>query len=203
MFPYLSQDVQNELAQLSQMYNQPLVRTVNLGQTSQFDPLSRTDRYGEVCMVVRRPNGLLLTMLKTFYPREAYRLPTGGINHGEPIADALLRETLEETGLDIEVRQFLAAVAYTTATTGEQPVFYTFAFLLDEIGGKLGPLDLSERVESFRFIAPTELPILVERLSHLDQHYDSQITGDWHDWGLFRAVIHNIVWEALQASRAQ
>lgn len=67
MFPYLSQDIQNELAQLSQLYNQPLVRTVNLGQTSQFDPLSRTDRYGEVCMVVRRPNGLLLTMLKQHY----------------------------------------------------------------------------------------------------------------------------------------
>ncbi len=203
MFPYLSQDIQYELAQLSQMYHPPLVRTVNLGQTSQFDPLSRMDRYGEVCMVVRRPNGLLLTMLKTFYPRAAYRLPTGGINHGEPIADALLRETLEETGLDIEVRQFLAAVAYTTATTGEKPVFYTFAFLLDEIGGKLGPLDLSERVESFRFIAPTELPILTERLKHLKQEYDPQVGGDWHDWGQFRAVIHEIVWEALEASRTQ
>lgn len=202
MFPYLSQDIQYEIAQLSQMYHKPIVRTINLGQTSQFDPLSRTDRYGEVCMVVRRPNGLLLTMLKTFYPRAAYRLPTGGINHGEPIADALLRETLEETGLDVEVRQFLAAVAYTTATTGEQPVFYTFAFLLDEIGGKLGPLDLSERVESFRFIAPTELPILTERLKHLKQEYDPQVAGDWHDWGKFRAVIHEIVWEALQTSRA-
>lgn len=112
--------------------------------------------------------------------------------------DALLHETLEENGLDIEVRLFLAAVAYTTATTGEQPVFYTFAFLLDEIGGKLGPLDLSERVESFHFITPTDFPVLTERLSHLEQHYDSQITGDWHDWGLFRAVIHNAVWKALQ-----
>ena len=200
MFPYLSQNIQHELAQLSQMYNRPLVRTVNLGQTSQFDPLNKTDRYGEVCMVVRRPSGLLLTMLKTFYPREAYRLPTGGINHGEPIADALMRETLEETGLDVEVQQFLAAVAYTTATTGERPIFYTFAFLLDEIGGKLGPLDLSERVESYRFIQPDELPVFVERLSHLEQRYDPQVAGNWHDWGQFRAVIHQAVWEALQAS---
>src|SRR5579872_6106438 len=200
MFPYLSQNIQHELAQLSQMYNRPLVRTVNLGQTSQFDPLNKTDRYGEVCMVVRRPSGLLLTMLKTFYPREAYRLPTGGINHGEPIADALMRETLEETGLDVEVQQFLAAIAYTTATTGERPIFYTFAFLLDEIGGKLGPPDLSERVESYRFIQPDELPVFVERLSHLEQLYDPQVAGNWHDWGQFRAVIHQAVWEALQAS---
>lgn len=74
----------------------------------------------------------------------------------------------------------------------------TTAILLDEIGDKLSPLDLSERVESFRFIAPTELPVLTERLSHLERHYDSQITGDWHDWGQFRAVIHQAVWEALQ-----
>lgn len=198
MFSYLSQNIQNELEQLSQMYNQPLVRTADLGETSQFDPLNRADRYGEVCMVVRRPNGLLLTMRKTFYPRGAYRLPTGGINHGESIADALLRETLEETGLDVEIRQFLAAVAYTTATTGEQPVFYTFAFLLDEVGGKLGPLDLNERIESYRFIQPADLPTLVEQLSHLDRDYDSQIAGDWHDWGQFRAVIHRLVWESLQ-----
>ncbi len=198
MFPYLPQDTQNELAQLFQMYNQPLVRTADLGETNQFDPLNKTDRYGEVCMVVRRPNGQLLTMLKTFYPKEAYRLPTGGINHGESIADALLRETLEETGLDVEVRQFLAAVAYTTAKTGEQPIFYTFAFLLDEVGGKLNPLDLSERIESFRLIQPGDLPTLVERLSHLEQKYDPQVAGNWHDWGQFRAVIHRLVWEALQ-----
>ncbi len=198
MFPYLSQDIQDELTHLSQLYNEPLIRTVNLGNTSQFDPLNKTDRYGEVCMVVRRPNGLLLTMIKTFYPREAYRLPTGGINYGEPVADALLRETLEETGLDVEVRKFLAAVAYTTAANGEEPVFYTFAFLLDEVGGKLGALDLSERVESYRFIQPDELPVLVERLSHLRQEYDPEVGGDWHDWGQFRAVIHRLVLEALQ-----
>lgn len=200
MFPYLSQDIQDELARLTQIYNEPLVRTVNLDNTSQFDPLSKTDRYGEVCMVVRRPNGLLLTMIKTFYPREAYRLPTGGINYGESVVDALLRETLEETGLDVEVRKFLAAVAYTTAVRGEEPVFYTFAFLLDETGGKLGALDLSERVESYRFIQPDELPVLEKRLSNLRQEYDPQVGGDWHDWGLFRAVIHRLVWEALQAS---
>ena len=198
MFPYLPQDVQDELEQLSQMYNAPIVRTVNLGETSQFDPLSKNDRYGEVCMVVRRPNGLLLTMIKTFYPRGCYRLLTGGINYGEPVLDALLRETLEETGLDVEVRQFLAAVAYQTVQSGEEPVFYTFAFLLDEVGGKLGPLDLEERVESYRYISPDDLPAIAERLSHLEPDYDTEIGGDWHDWGQFRAVIHRLVYEALQ-----
>lgn len=198
MFPNLPQRVQDELEQLTQMYNEPLVRTVNLGETKQFDPLSKNDRYGEVCMVVRRPNGLLLTMKKTFYPRGCHRLLTGGINYGEAVLDALLRETLEETGLDVEVQRFLAAVAYQTAQSGEEPAFYTFAFLLNEVGGKLGPLDLEERVESYRYISPDDLPMIAERLSNLEPDYDEEIGGDWRDWGQFRAVIHRLVYEALQ-----
>lgn len=52
MFPSLSQEIQDELTQLAQTYGAPLVRTVNLGISTLFDPLNKTDRYGEVCMVV-------------------------------------------------------------------------------------------------------------------------------------------------------
>ncbi len=135
MIPTLPRSTQDELAQLAKRFGQPLVRTVDLGETRQFDPLNKNDRYGEVCMVVRRKNGRLLTMKKTFYPVNAYRLPTGGIDHGESIFAALLRETNEETGLEVETRRFLVAAPYTTTSTGERSVFYTFAFLLDEIGG--------------------------------------------------------------------
>jgi 8-oxo-dGTP pyrophosphatase MutT (NUDIX family) len=102
------------------------------------DPIRKPDRYGEVCMVVRRPNGTVLLSIKTFYPRGAYRLPTGGIHRGEPILDALLRETNEETGLQTDVRRFLARIAYHSvdAPTGV-PIFHTFAFLLDETAERL------------------------------------------------------------------
>src|ERR1700730_11411247 len=104
MFPTLPQHTQDELMLLAHTYGQPLVQVANLEISSLFDPLNKTDRYGEVCMVVRRPNGKLLTMIKTFYPKGAYRLTTGGINHGENILDALLRETQEETGLQVEIQ---------------------------------------------------------------------------------------------------
>jgi 8-oxo-dGTP pyrophosphatase MutT (NUDIX family) len=199
MLPTLPQQTQDELAQLAQRFGQPLVRTTDLGQTTQFDPLNRKDRYGEVCMVVRRKNGRLLTMKKTFYPANAYRLLTGGINRNETIFDALLRETNEETGLEVETRRFLAATAYTTSSTGEQPVFYTFAFLLDEIGGTLGVLDKHERVEALREIEPEQLPALAAFLEQIGgPRYSRAIGGSWHDWGHFRAAIHHLVWEALQ-----
>ncbi len=198
MFPALSQEIQDELAQLAHSYGEPIVRTVDLGISTAFDPLNKTDRYGEVCMVVRRrSNGHLLTMIKTFYPQDAYRLLTGGINFGENVYDALLRETHEETGLQVDVKRFLAAIAYELNSEHETPVFYTFAFLLDESGGTLGAIDESERVEAFREIEVKDLPALAEHLRHIRHESSRHIGGNWHDWGNFRAVVHEAVYEAL------
>jgi 8-oxo-dGTP pyrophosphatase MutT (NUDIX family) len=197
MFPWLTQNIQDELNQLAHTYEQPLVQVANLEMSSLFDPLNKTDRYGEVCMVVRRPNGKVLTMIKTFYPHGAYRLLTGGIQKGENVLAALLRETAEETGLQVEVRRFLAAVAYRTSITGEEPVFYTFAFLLDELGGTLTVLDENEQVEDFREVEPADLLKVAEYLEQLDAEYSQALQGQVGDWGQFRAVIHRAVWQAL------
>ncbi len=197
MFPTLPPSVQHELEQLAQRYGQPLVYTSSLRANDLFDPLNKTDRYGEVCMVVRRKNGRLLTMIKTFYPKGAYRLPTGGINYGESIHDALLRETNEETGLQVTINRFLAAVAYRVPAVNTQPLFYTFAFLLDEVNGTLGAIDETERIEAFREIEPAELSTLATFLEAVKNEYSDEIDGIWNDWGHFRAVIHRTVWEAL------
>lgn len=198
MFPTLPQNIQDELEQLAQRYGQPVVRAVELDVTHLFDPLTRLDgRYGEVCMVVRRPNGHLLTMKKTFYPENAYRLPTGGVNHGESIQEALLRETAEETNLQVNISRFLAVVGYRVASQGAEPVFYTFAFLLDEIGGTLDAVDEHERIEAFREIEPDDLRARAEFFDALRSRYSQEIDGEWGEWGHFRAVIHRLVGEAL------
>jgi 8-oxo-dGTP pyrophosphatase MutT (NUDIX family) len=199
MFPTLPQHIQDELMLLAHTYGQPVVQVADLAVSKLFDPLTKTDRYGEVCMVVRRPNGKVLTMIKTFYPKGAYRLPTGGIQQGEDVLAALLRETEEETGLQVEVRRFLAAVAYRATITGEEPVFYTFAFLLDELGGTLTVLDESEQIADFREVEPADLLKLAEYLEQLGTEYSQALQGQVGDWGQFRAVIHRAVWQALQA----
>lgn len=197
--------IEQQVATLGQQYGAPLRQQVTLVSTSAFDPLGKPDRYGEVCMVVRRPNGLLLTARKTFYPPDAYRLLTGGIGHGEPIFDALLRETEEETGLDVDVRRFLAVVEYTLeprrVLAARRPAanrpFYTFAFLLQEVGGVLACYDPDERVEDFREVAVDELPRMADRLDRLGEQFDHEIQGRWRDWGRFRSVIHRTVYQAL------
>jgi 8-oxo-dGTP pyrophosphatase MutT (NUDIX family) len=138
-------------------------------------------------------------MKKTFYPPEGYRLMTGGIHHEEPILDALLRETHEETGLEVTIKRFLAAVAYRVPAINDTSSFYTFAFLLDEIGGTLGSLDEDERVEAFREIGPDELKMVAATLDSIPSERDPEIDGNWRDWGKFRAIIHRLVGEALEA----
>jgi 8-oxo-dGTP pyrophosphatase MutT (NUDIX family) len=218
----LTTALEAEIAALAARYGAPGRVSAELGGAP-FDPLAMTDRIGEVCMVVRRPSGTLITAIKTFYPPGAFRLLTGGVGHGEPIEAALLREVAEETGLEVAVRRFLAVIEYHLApTTDHRPPtageggayhvgdlvpgpnrqydFATFAFLLDELGGTLAAHDPAERIGAFREVAVAELPAMAEALDHVGERYAEEIGGSWGDWGRFRAVVHRVVYQALAAT---
>lgn len=197
----LSAPTRREVIELARRYGQP--RHIDATISDGFDdPIRREDRFGEVLMAVRRPNGRLLLAIKTFYPRGAYRLPTGGIHHGEGILDALLRETKEETGLDTEVRRFLSTIAYRAVSSPTAPpLFHTFAFLLDEVGGTLGALDTAEQIEEWREIEPAALHAQAALLERLATDGTKSIGGSWADWGRFRAVAHHAVADALEQPR--
>ncbi len=217
----LAPAIETEIADLAVRYGQPRRVAVEL-TGALFSPLILKDRHGEVCMVVRRPSGKLITAIKTFYPAGAFRLLTGGVGHGEPIAVALLREVAEETGLDVVVRRFLAVIEYRlasgqadqqTSRPGElldarslpllvsrSPIFHrfaTFAFLLDETGGTLQAHDASERIGAFHELAVADLPALAATLEHVPDGRDQEIDGSWRDWGRFRAVAHRVIYAAM------
>jgi 8-oxo-dGTP pyrophosphatase MutT (NUDIX family) len=195
---------ETEIAALAARYGAPRRVAAQL-HGAPFDPLILADRTGEVCMVVRRPSGKLITAIKTFYPPGAFRLLTGGVGHGEPIEAALLREVAEETGLEVAVRQFLAVIEYQLdAITDHRPPttdhyhFATFAFLVDELGGALAVHDPAEQIGAFREVAVAELPAMAATLDQVGgDGVDPRIGGSWGDWGRFRAVVHRVVYAAL------
>ncbi len=187
-----------EIAALAARYGTPRSVVADLPDGA-FSPLTKTDRIGEVCMVIRRPGGRLITARKNYYPPGTFRLLTGGIKPGESIEAALLRETQEETGLDFAVRRFLAMIAYRVpGRPAEAPAFYTFAFLIDELGGVLASQDPDEQVESFREVELIELPAMAEHLSYTPDGYHPEISGSWRSWGMFRAVAHHAVVDAMR-----
>lgn len=197
----LADHVEAQVRALAEQYGEPQRLLAQLdGQP--FSPLNEGDRYGEVCMVIQRPNGRLIGAKKTFYPSGAYRLLTGGIHHGEAIETALLREVWEETGLEVTVARFLAVIEYQLADQQHVagiPHFATFAFLVRERGGTLAPNDPDERLEDYREFAVEDLPQVARTLSTIGAGFDEEIGGRWSDWGAFRAVVHDAVYAALRA----
>ncbi len=189
--------MRSEIIALSQRFGAPITREIALDDIA-FDPVGNPSRFAEVCMVVRRPTGNVLLSIKTFYPRGAYRLPTGGIDKDEPILDAVVRETHEETGLKVDVRRFLAALTYRDGPTGPA-VFHTFAFLLDDpSGAPVRPLDEAEQIESYLEVPVAELPQVAERLDRIAADGAPGIEN-WDAWGRFRAHGHRAVFEALSS----
>ncbi|MEF3275478.1 MAG: NUDIX hydrolase [Chloroflexus sp.] len=186
-----------EVVDLARQYGWPRHQHVVLPDGT-FDPLIKTDRVGEVGMVVRRRDGGILVARKTYYPPEVFRLLTGGVGPGESIAVALAREVAEETSLTVQIRRFLSIITYE-APCSTQRRFVSYVFLLDELGGVLHVADPNEQVAEMRTVSPVELPALARCLSQLPPTYDPAINGNWASWGRFRAVMHAEVGALLSA----
>src|SRR5687767_8110547 len=60
-------------------------------------------RRGEVVLVIPDEEGRIWLHTKDFYPQGVYRLMTGGVKPKEAPDKAFLRETREETGLQVKI----------------------------------------------------------------------------------------------------
>ncbi len=149
------------------------------------------NRRAEVAMVVLNPAGQVLTHTKSFYPAGAFRIPTGGIGHEERVLDALQREVWEETGLEAEVQRLLAVIEYRFTDGAREVRFATYLFMLQADGHAPCVHDANERITEFRHVDVAALHRIAVQLEGL--------SGDWNEWGRFRAVAHRVAAETLGA----
>jgi ADP-ribose pyrophosphatase YjhB (NUDIX family) len=177
--------MQAEIAILARRYGRPRALAHTL-PTFRFSPLNRR-REGEVAMAIRRRNGLYLLQTKDSYPESTFRLPTGGIMRGETIEHALLRETREETSLDVEISRFAAVLTYRSP--GSRQAFASYLFILEEQGGELQAIDESEGITGWLEADVSALEDAAERLR--------SCTGPWRKWGEFRALVIDALKDAL------
>ena len=81
-----------------------------------------------------------------------YEIPSGGVEEGESIEDALARETLEETGLKISgILYYVSSFDYLSSK-GKKTRQFNF---LVKVGD--GEVKLSEEHEKFAFVKQDDL----------------------------------------------
>jgi 8-oxo-dGTP pyrophosphatase MutT (NUDIX family) len=110
-----------------------------------------------VNVAVRDERGLVLVIRRA--DNDNWALPGGAMDLGETIAEAGVRETREETGIDCEITALVGVytnphhvILYTS--NGEVRQECSLVFLARPVGGELTPSAESSEV---RWVAPDEL----------------------------------------------
>ena len=162
--------------------------------------LLRDGRAAEVCYLLYRgqPQAGILLHTKSYYPKQAYRLPTGGLAPGEDPVEGVVREVAEETGLALQegpadprtgrIADFAGLLTYgfRHRRLDRKLSFATFVFVIQAPSG-MEPqvVDETEQIAGWVWCPPNDLHRIAANLCGLK---DS--TPDWADWGRFRALVH-------------
>ncbi|WP_424949876.1 NUDIX domain-containing protein [Deinococcus sp.] len=105
-------------------------------------------RIGVGCIVLRGDEILMVR------EKGRWSLPKGGLDAGELVQQGAIRETFEETGLHVEVRELAFVVEFQAKTWGHHIQFF---YLGRETGGVLGPRDPDREVQEAKFIPLRQL----------------------------------------------
>jgi 8-oxo-dGTP pyrophosphatase MutT (NUDIX family) len=148
-------------------------------------------RRAEVVMIVQRPDGRLLLHAKAHYPPDIFRLPTGGVQWGETVLEALAREQSEELGFSLPPESMPGLIRYALHYDDQTLRFASYLFRLrSEKDLRLSPRDPAEAIAEFHWLDPRDLPGVAQSLR------DS--SHGWHNWGAWRAVAHDLMAECCQ-----
>ncbi len=167
--------------------------TIRYASSSYFNRIKsvvQRDRRGEVVFCVIRPNGKIIAVTCNDYPENIYRIPTGGIDHNENVLEAIFREVYEELGLKVKIKSFGGVVRIRFEHRNEHIMFYSYIFILEEVGGKLLEDASDDEISAVREV---DIDGLAEIAANL-----KDIKGKWRDWGQFRHVTTNAVVKQLE-----
>jgi len=136
-----------------------------------------------VNVAVTDGDGRLLLMRRT--DNDNWAMPGGAMDCGETIAEAAVRETKEETGIDCEITGLVGVytnprhvILYTS--NGEVRQECSLVFAARAVGGEPTPSSESSEV---RWVSPADLadygmhPSMTQRVSHFLEGHDRPFIG--------------------------
>lgn len=182
---------QEEVRDLGRLFGEPLHRVFDVkagGSILEYRWRKDSDRRAEMVFAVQGPGEQLWLHTKHQYEQPIFRLPTGGIEWDETVYAALQREVAEEIGLEMDIQRFVALIEYRFHRHDSVARFASYLFLLRNVHGRLVAVD-NEEVAEFRSVLPRQLPQVAADLRN--------IIGIRREWGHWRAIAHDILYEVL------
>jgi ADP-ribose pyrophosphatase YjhB (NUDIX family) len=105
---------------------------------------SSPGRRHDVTFFVFDPRNRLALIQKPSYPLSVWRPPGGGVRPDESFESGVLREALEELGVEIELDRFLVSSEATFRWAGETIEWRTLIFSASTSADELDPQDTRE-----------------------------------------------------------
>ena len=133
----------------------PLRRRVAFGRRRQLCPQCGYVHFNDPKVavgVLAQRRGQLLLVRRNLEPNIGeWSFPSGYVDAGETLEDASVRETREETGLDVRIQRLLGAYS----TRGDRVIFIAFAARVTR-----GRIEVGWECQDVRFFPPNALPPL-------------------------------------------
>jgi ADP-ribose pyrophosphatase YjhB (NUDIX family) len=175
------------LAPLRARYGEPLALTWE-GEVSAREHAMATynpERTHDVTLFILTGERLAL-IRKPHFEEGIWRPPGGGIKPGEPFEQGVLREALEETGLEVELERYLVAAEARFLHEPFEVPWRTHVFLARALTDELAPIDTEE-------IAAARWGTLTELAGPLRERLLASGRAFWR----YRVALHDAALEAI------
>ena len=160
-------------------------------------PVALRDRH--VLILLKNADGKFLLGAKAIYPEGIYRLMGGGVEAGEEVLPAAVRELQEETGLVVAPDQLKHLSTITAeideVSTGKHVTFVTDLFFLNVGDQKLTPAD---DIQDLKAMSREEVEELIQRYAELPPETDQTKGFSWFDYGQLYGAIHRIALDEVK-----
>jgi 8-oxo-dGTP pyrophosphatase MutT (NUDIX family) len=105
-------------------------------------------RTHDVTLLILDPSRRVALIRKPHFAADIWRPPGGGIKPGEDFVAGAVREALEETGLQVELRRYLVASHAIFSNAGRELEWRTHVVLAETEDEELAPNDPEEIAEA-------------------------------------------------------
>ncbi|NMT63941.1 NUDIX hydrolase [Marinobacter orientalis] len=116
--------------------------------------------HATVAVIVEDDQGRFLLVEEFSHGQVVFNQPAGHVEEGEKIIDAVLRETLEETGWTVEPQHFLGIYTYKAPANGV--TYYRFCFSAKALDRVTQQLD--DGIIAAHWLTPDEIRQRSEKL---------------------------------------